>query len=168
MPEGRPEIPMGIQREVLVEAGHRCAIPTCRQHPVQLAHIDDWAKVRKHEAHNIIALCGTCHQRVTAKQIDRLSLLQYKANLSLLNSRYGSVERRVLEAFTDNPDGEWVDLPHGFEVLMSQALTDGLFVARPSPKSVIQVNNYTDTVRYIITPNGREFVRRWREARPIE
>jgi hypothetical protein len=33
MPEGRPAIPATVKRAVLVEAGHRCAIPTCRQAP---------------------------------------------------------------------------------------------------------------------------------------
>jgi len=47
-----------MYRAVLVEAGHRCAIPTCRQHPVDVDHIDDWATVKEHRFENLIALCG--------------------------------------------------------------------------------------------------------------
>jgi hypothetical protein len=52
------------RREGLVEAGHRCAIPTCRAaEPLEYEHIDDWAKVKKHEFANMIVLCRNCHGR---------------------------------------------------------------------------------------------------------
>jgi hypothetical protein len=63
MPEGRPKIPAQVEREVKMEAGYRCAIPACRQHPVEIAHIVPWSKVRVHEYRNLIALCGVCHAR---------------------------------------------------------------------------------------------------------
>ncbi|MEU0404637.1 HNH endonuclease signature motif containing protein [Streptomyces sp. NPDC006197] len=76
MSEGRPAIPAELRRRVLVEAGHRCAIPTCRRHPVDIEHIDDWAAVREHRFENLIALCPTCHRRKGSgpDQIDRKSL----------------------------------------------------------------------------------------------
>ncbi|WP_425484925.1 HNH endonuclease [Amycolatopsis anabasis] len=46
-----------MRRAILVEAGHWCAIPTCRQYPVDVDHIVDWVKVRRHEFDNLIALC---------------------------------------------------------------------------------------------------------------
>lgn len=49
----------------------------------------------------MIVLCANCHGRKGNKrgQIDRKSLLQYKAKLAVLNSRYSDFERRVLEFF---------------------------------------------------------------------
>ncbi|GAA2479196.1 hypothetical protein Ahu01nite_018880 [Winogradskya humida] len=88
----------------MVEAGHRCAIPTCRTvSPLQIEHIVDWARVQKHEFDNMIVLCANCHGRKGTRrgQIDRKSLLQYKANLTVLNSRYGEIERRVLDHFAE-------------------------------------------------------------------
>ena len=41
----RPATPKQLERDVLVEAGHRCAIPTCKQTPVQIAHIIPWETV---------------------------------------------------------------------------------------------------------------------------
>jgi len=35
----RAAIPDPLRRQVLLEAGHRCAIPTCKQVPVDIAHI---------------------------------------------------------------------------------------------------------------------------------
>jgi hypothetical protein len=99
MPQGRPDIPIPLQRDVLVEAGHRCAIPTCRSHPVEIAHIVPWAKVRRHEMVNLIALCPTCHTRYDRGEIDRKAMQRYKQKLSVINGLYSSLERRILEHF---------------------------------------------------------------------
>lgn len=90
MPDGRPAIPRPLERRVLVEAGHRCAIPTCRAHPVEIAHIVPWARVRAHNYENLIALCPTCHTRYDAKEIDRESMRQYKQQLRSLSQVYGN------------------------------------------------------------------------------
>ena len=81
MPDGRPAIPSELERSVLVEAGHRCAIPTCRSVPVDLAHIVPWSTVREHRFENLIALCPTCHRRFDRGDIDRNAMLIYKASL---------------------------------------------------------------------------------------
>lgn len=44
-----------------------------------------------------MALCPTCHTRYDKGEIDRPAMRQYKANLSVVNSRYGDVEKRVLD-----------------------------------------------------------------------
>lgn len=47
---GRPDMPRPLARAVRTEAGHRCAIPTCRATSgLQIHHIDDWAKVQEHD-----------------------------------------------------------------------------------------------------------------------
>lgn len=82
MPPRRPAIPADIQRAVLVEAGHRCAIPTCRATTTEIAHIEAWAKSRDHSFANLIALCPTCHTRYDQKkEIDLASMRMYKAKL---------------------------------------------------------------------------------------
>lgn len=83
----RPAVPAQLERDLLLEAGHRCAIPTCRAHPVELAHIEPWHKINEHSFENMIALCPTCHTRYDKREIDRKAMLQYKANLAWLNSR---------------------------------------------------------------------------------
>jgi hypothetical protein len=79
----RPAIPAELMRQVLVEAGHRCAIPTCRQTEIDVHHITPWETCRKHEFENLIALCPNCHRRVHKNEIDRKSLKEYKRKLSL-------------------------------------------------------------------------------------
>jgi 5-methylcytosine-specific restriction endonuclease McrA len=103
MPQGRSAVPAKIKRAVLVEAGHRCAIPTCRVGTTEIAHIKPWRQVREHAFENLIALCPTCHARFDKGEIDRKAMQQYKANLGVINGRYGEIERRVLALFAENP-----------------------------------------------------------------
>ena len=126
MPEGRPNIPAQLKRQILVEAGHRCAIPTCRQIPVEFCHIEPWAKVKAHSFENIIALCPTCHSRNTKGDIDTKSLAVYKANLGVLNLRYNDIERRLLGEFASNPDWISFHLPGPSGVFVLMLVRDGL------------------------------------------
>jgi predicted restriction endonuclease len=106
----RPAIPAALVREVKMESGHRCAIPTCKQTPVDLHHIVPWETCQEHEFDNLIALCPNCHRRAD-RDIDRKSIKMYKHNLSIVNSRYGDYERRILQYFVDNSDAEFIDIP---------------------------------------------------------
>lgn len=78
----RPTIPAELRRRVLVEAGHRCAIHTCRHTDVDVHHIEPWSKCREHRFENLIALCPNCHRRADLREIDRKSLHMYKARLA--------------------------------------------------------------------------------------
>jgi hypothetical protein len=75
----RPSIPAEVRREVLVEAGHRCAIQTCRNTAdIDLHHIVPWEDCNAHDAANLIALCPNCHRLADRGRIDRKSLHRYK------------------------------------------------------------------------------------------
>ena len=77
----RNSIQAELRRRVLVEAGHRCAIHTCRNPDVDVHHIVPWETCREHSYDNLIALCPNCHRRATNGVIDRKSLRLYKAHL---------------------------------------------------------------------------------------
>lgn len=124
----RPPIPRQLEREVLLEAGHRCAMPTCHQTPVEIAHIVPWEKVQEHTFDNLIALCPTCHARYDRGEIDRKSMLQYKANLSILSGRYCDLEQRVLRVFSQNPGVTRIWLPGGLYMLLMNLLDDGMIL----------------------------------------
>jgi hypothetical protein len=78
----RPTIPAEIRRAVLVESGHRCAIPRCGQTELDIHHIIPWETSQKHEYSNLIALCPVCHRRAHNGEIDRRSLSIYKESLA--------------------------------------------------------------------------------------
>jgi hypothetical protein len=93
----------------------------------------------------MIVLCANCHGRKgnAPGQIDRGSLRQYKANLAVINSRYGDLERRVLEYLAERrielgpgrggrpdvaPDrirGVSVAVPGDMRLLMKYLIKDG-------------------------------------------
>lgn len=92
----RPPMPAEIRRRVLVESGHRCAIPTCRYIDVDVHHIVPWAQCKSHEYKNLIALCPNCHRRADTGEIDRKSLRLYKLNLRFAHDKYSQLEMDIL------------------------------------------------------------------------
>jgi len=126
--ESRPAIPMAIKRKILMEAGHRCAIPTCKKTPVELAHIVPWSTVKEHTFENLIALCPTCHTRFDRGDIDKKSIEQYKLNLNIINNKYGDFERRVLEFFAENTQENQLLLPGGLDIMLMYLLKDNLII----------------------------------------
>lgn len=181
MPKGsyltdtRPKVPIEIQRAVLTEAGHRCAIPTCRAVPVDLAHIEPWAKVKVHTFENIIALCPTCHRRFDKGDIDRPSMRVYKANLAMLNSRYCSFERRILELFALNLDHQVVQVPSGSDIQIFYLLKDGILESdfpgtgagtgtAAEMKTALMLMG---PVQYRLTPEGKDLVVRLANSRSL-
>jgi hypothetical protein len=166
MPQGRPAIPTALKRRVLMEAGHRCAIPTCRTVPVELAHITPYADVLEHTFENLIALCPTCHTRYDRGDIDRLSMKGYKANLAVVNGRYGEMERRLLDQLAAAPEVTHFRLPGGWDLQLWYLLKDGL-VAKLNGGTVIEINGIAATDDYVVTEAGRAFLQQWIAARPV-
>lgn len=153
----RPDIPTELERAVLLECGHRCAIPACRQVPVELAHIIPWSRCKEHKFENLIALCPTCHTRYDRGEIDRKSMQVYKLNLALVNSRYGDLEQRIIRRFVkDRSSNEFwwfVDL----DILLAYLLEDGLLEDTGQTR---QVGGLIQRL-YQLTVRGREYVDRW-------
>ena len=164
--ETRPAIPSDIKRQVLVEAGHRCAIPTCRQTPVELAHIIPWAKCKEHTFGNLIALCPTCHTRFDRDEIDRKAMQIYKHNLGLLTSRYGELEQRILKVFAEQPNAGSIWLPGGLDILLMYLLKDGLLIDT-GQTSGVTIAGMPSQRLYAITQSGRTFIQQWLGATEI-
>jgi hypothetical protein len=163
----RQAIPRQLGREVLMEAGHRCAIPTCRQTPVEIAHIVPWEQVQEHTFDNLIALCPTCHTRYDKGEIDRKAMRQYKANLSVLNGRYGDLEQRVLRIFAEQANANQIWLPGGFDILLMNLFKDG-FLIDTGQNSGIILAGVPSAKLYQLTAKGREFISRWLSAEELK
>jgi len=128
----------------------------------------DYAKVREHTFENLILLCANGHARVTAKEIDTLSVKQFKANLSVVMQRCGDLERRVLELFAQNPSAGKIELPGGQGLLLSYLLRDGLLVQLPREGGQVVIMGLPAVELYGLTPAGRDFVNRWVTARDLK
>lgn len=170
----RTPVPAGIQRAVLVEAGHRCAIPTCRATTTEIAHIVPWAETQDNSFENLIALCPTCHTRYDQKkEIDRLAVKMYKHNLGILNNRYGEFERRLFEVLAKSDDRIFV-LGAAGDLLVANAVKDGFFEDKKIEGMSFTINSsdgyskdFPMTFTYWVTDAGMAFIKRYAEGLDI-
>lgn len=85
----RRPIPQAIRREVLTEAGYRCAVPTCHTIlAIDLHHLDMVADGGKNTADNLIALCPTCHALLHRGVIPAEAIRVWKGMLVSLNRAF--------------------------------------------------------------------------------
>ncbi|MGZ4929135.1 MAG: HNH endonuclease [Halobacteriota archaeon] len=165
MDEGR-NIPAELKRLVLVEAGHRCAIPACREQAnVEIHHIEPYSKVKKHELGNLIALCPNCHAQADRNRIDKAALLMYKDNLRFVNEKYSPLEVDILIDLSQSPKG-LIGIPPYMGVLVKRLIEDELIQIVEAPKAMsvtydtswgpIELKQNPDIL--LITPKGRLFV----------
>ncbi len=159
MAEGRPAIPTELKRRILVEAGHRCAIPTCRATQVEIAHIDPWSEVKEHRYENLITLCPNCHTRFDRGEIDKKSILQYKAQLRFLIERYSKFELDVLEELSKVSVGSAIPFPQYLLLLVKQLLDEKLVSFQQNQNFGIQLGDVrVDPGNLTITDKGRKFM----------
>jgi len=160
MSADRPDIPADIRRRVLVEAGHRCAISTCRQIEIDVHHIIPWETCNEHKYENLIALCPNCHRRADRGDIDRKSLRIYKANLRFTHDRFSQFEADFLfEAYRTNR-AEFIPWPR-YLLLLIKRLLDAEYIQTieiPCGVRGHDAGMRTDPIQTIITDKGREFV----------
>lgn len=157
--DARPAISAEIERRVLVEAGHRCAIPTCRHIEVDIHHIVPWAQCQAHEYDNLIALCPNCHRRADRGEIDRKSLRIYKFRLRYAHDKFSQIEMDTLFELNAMPDGQgmpWL----GFMLIFLKRLGDAGYIGYQRPMAGIIADGVEGSPGIVyITSQGREFVR---------
>lgn len=156
--EGRPPIPAEIRRRVLVEAGHRCAIPTCRYIEVDVHHIVPWAECKAHEYDNLIALCPNCHRRAGKGEIDRKSQRLYKLNLRFIHDKYSQLEMDILFEIANLPAGQGIHWPAFNKILLKRIIESGLIVVQEQQSGVFLGGMRASPDIVGITPKGRAFI----------
>jgi hypothetical protein len=146
---------MARKRMALAEAGHRCAVPTCRHPTTETAHILPESESDDESFANLIALCEKCQR----KDIDRQSIRGYKRNLAILNSRYSEFERRVFDQIAETDRRSFVVEP-GFEILLLHAVSDGL-LKRVELAPVGAQRGEPTQYTYEVTDEGLDFINRY-------
>jgi len=154
----RPAIPAELRRKVLVEAGHRCAIPTCRHIHVEIHHIIPWEHCKEHKYENLIALCPNCHTRVHKGDIDRKSLKIYKANLRFIHDKFSQLEIDILFKLYKIPSKP-MDWPPFMRILIERII-DAEYIEYHEQKSGgVLMNGIKVSHDYLsITKKGMEFI----------
>ena len=158
MSEPRPAIPSDIKRRVLVEAGHRCAIPTCRHLDVDIHHIIPWASCQEHKYPNLIALCPNCHRRAGRGEIDRKSLRLYKFNLRFIYDKFSQLEIDVLFEANACPPGESIQWPPFMRLLIKRILEAGYVTLSQQTSGVYTRGMKISPEDLSITDKGRKFI----------
>jgi hypothetical protein len=94
----RKTVPPAVRAAVLMEAGYKCANPTCRNVLALDMHHIVWVKDGgPTEPDNLIALCGHCHDLHTQGHIPAMAIVVWKGILvSLNNQNRASVDLLLL------------------------------------------------------------------------
>ena len=156
--ENRPSIPSNLKRKILVEAGHRCAIPTCRSPVFDVHHIIPWEKCKKHDYKNLIALCPNCHRMADEGKIDRKSLRLYKNNLRFLYDRFTAFEIDILFYLEKGSEGTMIQFPSYLILLIRRIIDEGYVEWIKTPQGVLIGGMKANPDYLKITEKGREFV----------
>jgi len=178
----RTAVPAALKRELMEEAGYRCAVPTCRQSsPLEMEHIEDWATSKAHNFEDMIVLCRNCHGRVTNKEIPKSSVRAFKRNLAVVNGRYTKFELSLLEKF--HHDGakapevgpEWVTIKQ-FEVVATSdyfhlkgLVDDGIVFMRDNNFGKQNIDPQYPNKSFVqLTPKGVAFVNNFFSGNVVE
>ena len=158
MEKDRLKIPSDLRRKILVEAGHRCAIPTCRNIKVDVHHIVSWSDCKKHEYSNLIALCPNCHRMADKGDIDRKSLRMYKNNLRFLYDKFTVFEVDILFELIKIPEGKAIQFPSYLILLIKRIIEAGYVEWIKTPEGV-KIGGMKINPDYLkITSSGKEFI----------
>ena len=162
----RQRVPDPVKRDILLEAGYRCAIPRCMAHTLEIAHIVSYEESGgDNSRENLIALCPNHHTLYDVeKKIDRKAMKIIKNKLGIINGRYNDFEQRVFRYFAKNSETSEIQLSDAVEVdiLLMNAVEDG-YIRKGDiiePPTGHYVSEYKLAI-YQITPEGREFIRKW-------
>ncbi len=85
----RQTILESTKREVLTEAGFRCAVPTCRTIlTLDIHHMVEVSEGGGNETSNLLCLCPNCHALYHRQDIPRESIRVWKSMLVALNEAF--------------------------------------------------------------------------------
>jgi HNH endonuclease len=101
----RKAIPVDVKREVLIEAGYRCAVPRCRNIlAIDLHHLVPVAKGGGNTVGNLLALCPYCHGLHHRGEIPAEAIRVWKGMLVSLNEGIGREAKELLLLLALAPD----------------------------------------------------------------
>ena len=100
----RQAIPTETRRQILHEAGYRCANPACRMVlTINIHHLDQVSQGGSNSFENLIALCPNCHSLHHKGVIPQESLRTWKILLLSLNEAFDKKAVDVLLALRKIP-----------------------------------------------------------------
>jgi TIR domain-containing protein/HNH endonuclease len=133
MPQNHPRIPADIERQVLIEAGHRCAVCGAEL-PLDRAHIIAWSRSNNSSVENLLCLCANCHRRAETEGWGEEALRQYKKRPWVIRAQTQEVASgagaRVGPPSEKNEEERRKEASKDFDVFLSHNSKDKLAVRK--------------------------------------
>lgn len=147
---GRPSIPMEVRRQILHEAGYRCANPACRMVlAMNLHHLDPVSQGGSNTFDNLIALCPNCHALHHGGVIPHESLRAWKVLLLSLNEAFDKRAVDILLALRKLPK---INLKGEGMLEIAGLISSDL---------VKWHQHHTDSFDITLSPKGKTFIEAW-------
>jgi hypothetical protein len=163
----RKALPIHVRTEVLIEAGFRCAVPTCRTIlAIDLHHIVKVSQGGPDDASNLLALCPTCHALYHRGEIAPEAILVWKSMLVSLNQGFDreAKDKLLFLAVTHRPKLFSADGVLAFTGLIASGLVkcgpERLVVHARGSGADISKSRYP----LELTEKGRMVVEAWRRG----
>ena len=154
----RTAISISTKREVLAEAGYRCAVPTCRTIlALDMHHIIEVEENGSNELSNLLALCPTCHALFTRGTISRDAINVWKTILVALNNAFDkeSISNLLFLKVTAH---EPLPITGDGVLKFSHLIASGLAEFKPNTP----INIYPRTLFEVsLTPKGNKIIDAW-------
>lgn len=156
--KSRPYLAEALRRDLLLEAGFKCAMPGCGvTAPLERAHLIDFAKTQDDRFGNQIMLCRN-HHGLHGSMITTQDLRVLKARLAWERDRYTPEECMILSLHAQHPGTDFVH-PTASACCIRHLISDGYVEAVDRAESVDP-----SMTQYRMTELGRYFTWAWRES----
>jgi hypothetical protein len=158
----RKRINATLRRQVLTEAGYRCAVPTCRNIlALDLHHIVSVRERGANEPGNLIALCPTCHGLHERGEIPAEAIEAYKSILVALTAAFdrAAIDQLMFLTKTDDDRRRLVVSGDGVTRFAS------LIGAGYADYRLLGSDRYGTVYKVELTPRGAALVNAWKSGR---
>lgn len=159
----RKPIPPSVQRAVLMEAGYRCSVPTCRTIlAIDLHHLEPVAMNGGNDAANLLALCPTCHRLHHKGVIPAEALKVYKGIIVSLNQGISAEAKDLLLHISDVGLQQWFTADATLR--FSGLIAAGLIHMTPGASSGSAIGPVRPYHALILTEKGQAVVDAWKKG----
>lgn len=157
----RKTIPAAVERAVLIEAGYRCAVPTCRELVVRdLHHLVPVSKRGGNTIENLIVLCPNCHRLHHIGEIPDEAIRVYKRTLEALSQAFDQRSVSLLLALSDGTIRSNVAFSPDSFLTMAPLISAGFLTWSGGFDSRGGGN-----IHYQLTEKALRFLEHWKQGR---
>lgn len=156
----RTHVPRDVKLTVLIEAGYRCAVPTCRTIlAIDLHHMVEVSEGGDNSPHNLLALCPTCHALYHRGIYDKEAIFAWKGMLVAISQAF-DYDTIDLLMFLAKPESSNLRVDGGgvlrFARLVAAGLATFFLKIQNGPLLLYQIE---------LTPKGTALINAWRSGK---